>query len=73
MTVVEGTRAERRCIWNFTITDDGWGWTCTRPSGSVERSPRAFTSLKEAGDDAATHGYGEWKGPERRAVAVDKF
>ena len=64
---------ERRSIWNFTITDDGWGWTCTRPTGELERSEKAFTSLKEAGDDAAEHGYGAWKGPERRAVVLDEF
>ena len=71
--MVEGTRVERRSIWDFTITDDGWGWTCTRPDGQVIRSDKAFTSLKDAGDDAATHGYGAWKGPERRAVVLDEF
>ena len=71
--MVEGTRIERRSIWNFTITDEGWGWTCTHPNGDVERSSRAFTSLKEAGDDAALYGYGAWKGAERRAVVLDEF
>lgn len=59
---------ERRSIWAFTITDEGWGWSLTHPDGRVERSRRAFTSLKEAGDDAAAHGYGSWKSEERRDV-----
>ena len=38
------------------------------PDGRTERSTRTFTSLKEAGDDAAVHGYGAWKSDERRDV-----
>ncbi|MGZ8204197.1 MAG: hypothetical protein ACXW2A_04450 [Burkholderiales bacterium] len=63
----EPPQVERRKLWSFTITDAGWGWTLTHPDGREEHSARTFTSLEEAGADAEGHGYGVWKGPERRA------
>ena len=59
---------ERRSYWNFVITDGGWGWTLTKPDGTEERSTSTFKTLKQAADDAISHGYGSWKLEERRQV-----
>jgi hypothetical protein len=64
-------KTERRREWNFTITDEGWGWTLRYPDGRLEHSERAFGSLKEAGDDAMAHGYGAWKFAERRRAETE--
>jgi hypothetical protein len=61
-------RTERRSTWNFVITDTGWVWTLTRADGTEERSAATFTTLKDCADDAVAHGYGTWKGEERRRV-----
>ena len=53
------------------ITDTGWSWTMTRPDGSEQRAEKAFTTLKDAADDAIAHGYGSWKGDERRSPNDD--
>jgi hypothetical protein len=62
---------ERRSSWNFVITDTGWLWTLTRPDGTEERADKSFSTLKQAADDAIAHGYGAWKGEERRTTADD--
>jgi hypothetical protein len=59
---------ERRSNWNFVITDSGWLWTVTRPDGTEDRAEKSFKTLKQAADDAIAHGYGAWKGDERRSV-----
>ena len=57
---------ERRGSWNFVITDTGWFWTLPRPDGTEKRADKSFSTLKQAADDAIAHGYGAWKGEERR-------
>jgi hypothetical protein len=64
--VTAAHRQERRSSWNFVITDTGWLWTLTRPDGRQERAGKTFTTLAQAADDAILHGYGSWKGDERR-------
>ena len=64
--MTEQHRPERRRNWNFVITDTGWLWTLTHPDGTEERADRSFNTLKQAADDAIAHGYGAWKGDERR-------
>ena len=60
-------RGDRRSEWNFEITAKGWQWAVTRPGGTQERSSTAYETLKQAGDDAVAHGYGNWRSLERRA------
>ena len=48
------------------ITDKGWLWAVTRPSGAEEQASVVYPTLKEAGDDAIAHGYGAWKSDDRR-------
>jgi len=62
----ERRSSDRRSEWNFEITGQGWQWAVMRPGGAQERSSTAYETLKEAGDDAIAHGYGEWRSPERR-------
>lgn len=62
---------DRRSNWNFVITDTGWQWTLLRPDGSEQRADKTFTTLKDAADDAIAHGYGAWRGDERRGTAED--
>lgn len=62
---------ERRSNWNFVITDTGWLWTLTHPDGRQERAEKSFKTLKQAADDAIAHGYGAWKGDERRRLNDD--
>jgi hypothetical protein len=58
---------DRRSEWRFEITDRGWLWAVTRPTGSEEKSETAYQTLKDAADDAHGHGYGMWRSQERRA------
>ena len=67
----QGHTQERRASWNFVITDTGWLWTLTHPDGSEERADKSFQTLKQAADDAIAHGYGAWKGDERRGQPDD--
>jgi hypothetical protein len=69
--VTAGYTPERRSSWNFVITDTGWLWTLTRPDGTEERAGKTFTTLAQAADDAIVHGYGAWKGAERRRQSDD--
>jgi hypothetical protein len=69
--VTERRSAERRSNWNFVITDTGWSWTMTRSDGSEEHAQKSFTTLKDAADDAIAHGYGAWRGDERRSLGED--
>jgi hypothetical protein len=69
--VTERRSSERRSNWNFVITDTGWSWTMTRADGSEARAEKSFTTLKDAADDAIAHGYGAWKGDERRTPDDD--
>jgi hypothetical protein len=62
---------ERRSSWNFVITDTGWAWTLIHADGSEERADKSFNTLKQAADDAIAHGYGAWKGDERRGQPED--
>lgn len=64
--MTQGHTPERRSTWNFVITDTGWLWTLTGPDGTEKRADRSFNTLKQAADDAVAHGYGAWKGDERR-------
>lgn len=64
--MVDSKQVERRTIWTFEIEDSHWSWVRRRPDGSQERSTHSFGSLQECGRNATQHGYGEWKGPERR-------
>lgn len=57
---------DRRSEWKFVITDQGWLWAVTRPSGVEEKASRAYETLQAAGDDAIAHGYGAWKSDDRR-------
>jgi len=70
--VNEQHSADRRSNWNFVITDTGWAWTLTRADGSEDRAEKTFKTLKDAADDAIAHGYGSWRGDERRSVE-DEF
>lgn len=63
--------SERRSNWNFVITDTGWSWTLTHADGSEQRAEKSFTTLKDAADDAIAHGYGSWRGDERRQSRDD--
>lgn len=65
--MVERRARDRRSEWKFVITDDGWLWAVTRPSGMEERASIVCETLKQAGDDAIAHGYGAWKSDDRRA------
>ena len=69
--MTESTASERRSNWNFVITDSGWSWTLTRADGSEQRADKTFTTLKDAADDAMAHGYGAWRGDERRRPEDD--
>jgi hypothetical protein len=69
--VTDAHTPERRSNWNFVITDTGWLWTLKRPDGGEQRSAKTFTTLKDAADDAIAHGYGSWRGDERRSVTDD--
>jgi len=60
---------EKRGTWRF-VTDDGsrWRWEREEATGTIKRSKPPFALLEECVKDASKHGFGAWKGEERRSV-----